>query len=196
MTLRDVEKAVSNGPAVAPAAGEPRQRFGNVKPRSSVDNLLRTIQQHHVQLSLMADTKASILITISSIVVTIALSNSAKPQLRPALLTLAAACLFSLLLAVIAILPNFRPRGAAGQPGRRNMLFFGHFATMSEDDYMAEIERALENDAILYETAVRDIHSLGVYLYKKKYRFLRFAYVSLITGFVLATIVEVWAIWG
>ncbi|MEO8035424.1 MAG: Pycsar system effector family protein [Acidobacteriota bacterium] len=196
MTLRDVEKPDSDGSAVVPAAGAPPQRFGKVVARTSVDNLLRTIQQHHVQLSLMADTKASILITISSIVVTIALSRSGDPQFRPALLTLAAACLFSLLLAVIAILPTFRPHGAAGQPGRRNLLFFGHFATMSEDDYMAEVERAMENDAILYETAVRDIHSLGVYLYKKKYRFLRFAYVSLIAGFLLATIVEAWAMWG
>ena len=44
----------------------------------------------------MADTKASILITISSIVMTIALSRASDPQLRPALLTLAAACLIAL----------------------------------------------------------------------------------------------------
>src|SRR5216684_8794901 len=69
--------------------------FSNVTPRSSIDNLLRTAQQHHVQLSFMADTKASILITISSIVLTIALSRAGDPHLRPALLTLASACLIS-----------------------------------------------------------------------------------------------------
>jgi hypothetical protein len=194
--LKNEELPGAAVPRDATAPLVPTRRFGNVKARSSVDNILRTIQQHHVQLSVMADTKASIMITISSIVVTVALSHSGEPQLRPALLTLAAACLFSLLLAVIAILPTFRPRGAAGQPGRRNLLFFGHFATMNEDDFMAELERMLEDDALLYETAVRDIHSLGVYLYKKKYRFLRLAYVSLITGFVLATVVEVWAVAG
>jgi len=165
-------------------------RFANVKPRSSVDNLLRTVQQHHVQLSLMADTKASILITISSIVLTIALSRSGDPRLRPALLTLAAACLFSLLLAIFAVLPTF----ARGRHGETNILFFGHFATMSEDDYMAELERTLENDAALYEVAVRDIHSLGVYLYRKKFRFLRLAYIALFLGFIIATAVEVWTL--
>lgn len=172
-------------------AGASARRFSGVQPRSSVDNLLRTIQQHHVQLSLMADTKASILITISSIVLTIALSRSGDAQFRSALLTLAAASLFSLLLAVIAILPTFR--AASSRPGPqagRNLLFFGHFATMSEDEFMSEIEKMLLDEALLYETAVRDIHSLGVYLYRKKYRFLRFAYVSLITGFVLATVIE------
>src|SRR5436305_14962917 len=80
-------------------------RFEDVHARSSVDNLLRTVQQHHVQLSLMADTKASILITNSSIVLTIALSRSNEAHLRPALLTIAATSLIPLLLPITAVLP-------------------------------------------------------------------------------------------
>ena len=53
---------------------------------------------------------------------------------------------------------------------------------MSEQEYLAALERILSSDALIYETAVRDIHSLGVYLYRKKYRFLRFAYVALLFG--------------
>src|SRR5919108_1892112 len=81
------------------------KHFVEVAPRNSIDTLLRTTQQHHVQLSVMADTKASILITVSSIVMTIALSRASDPQLRPALLTLAAACLIALVLAIVAVLP-------------------------------------------------------------------------------------------
>ena len=40
-------------------------RFGGVKTRSSVDYMLRTTQQHHVELSKMADQKASILVGAS-----------------------------------------------------------------------------------------------------------------------------------
>ena len=163
----------------------------SVHARSSVDNLLRTVQQHHVQLSLMADTKASILITISSIVLTIALSRAGEPHLRPALLTIAATSLVSLLLAIVAVLPMFgEPR--PGSNRTRNILFFGHFSSMSEDDYMDALHAILIDDATLYEAAVRDIHSLGVYLYRKKYRFLRYAYVALLVGFIAATIVEAW----
>jgi hypothetical protein len=172
---------------------EVRRPFAGVAPRTSVDNLLRTAQQHHVQLSVMADTKASILITISSIVLTIALSRASDPQLRPALLTLAAACLISLLLAIIAVLPTFAR--SRRQDVGRNILFFGHFAQMSDEEYIHEMEHILSSDALVYEAAVRDIHSLGVYLYKKKYRFLRFAYVALLFGFILATVVEAWFYW-
>ncbi|HYS53928.1 MAG TPA: Pycsar system effector family protein [Thermoanaerobaculia bacterium] len=171
---------------------EVRRPFSGVTPRSSVDNLLRTAQQHHVQLSVMADTKASILITISSIVMTIALSRASDPQLRPALLTLAAACLISLLLAIIAVLPTF---ARSKRSPDRNILFFGHFAQMTDEEYRDEMEHILSSDALVYESAVRDIHSLGVYLYKKKYRFLRFAYVALLFGFTLATVVEAWFYW-
>lgn len=164
------------------------QRFEGVEPRTSVDNLLRTVQQHHVQLSTLADTKASLIITISSIVLTISLSRAGDPSLRAALLTLAVACLLALLLAIFAVLPTFQPRKLVS----RNLLFFGHFGALSEDEFLDEMERVMRSDALLYETALRDIYSLGTYLYRKKFRYLRMAYVALLTGFILATIVEVW----
>ena len=175
-----------------PAAGE-APPFSGIKPRSSVDNLLRTVQQHHVQLSVMADMKANILITISSILLTIALARANDPQLRPALLTLAVACLISLVLAIIAVLPTFAARRS--QNMSRNLLFFGHFASLTEEQFFREMEEVLATDPRLYELALRDIYSLGVYLYRKKFRFLRFAYVALLGGFILATLVEAVFYW-
>lgn len=170
------------------------QRFTEVRPRTSVDQLLRTVQQHHVHLSALADTKAGLIITISSIVLTIALSRAGDPQLRAALLTLAMASLLALLLAIFAVLPTFAPRKLKGGARQRNLLFFGHFATLTEEEFLDEMETVLENDQMLYETALRDIYSLGTYLYRKKYRLLRLSYVALVTGFVLATMVEVFVI--
>ena len=167
-------------------------RLTGIQPSNQIDVLLRTTQQHHVQLSAMADTKASILITISSIVLTIALSRFDQPSLRPALLTLASASLLSLLLAIVAVLPTFAPRAVRKGREKLNILFFGHFATMSEEEFMEAMAPVLLSDEELYEAALHDIYSLGTYLYRKKYRFLRFAYIALLAGFILATTVEVW----
>lgn len=167
------------------------ERFSDVRPRPSVDQLLRTVQQHHVHLSAMADTKAGLVITVSSIVLTIALSRAGDPQLRAALLTLAMACLLALLLAIFAVLPTFVPRRAKSGAIQRNLLFFGHFAALTEDEFLDQMEEVMASDGMVYETALRDIYALGTYLYRKKYRLLRLAYVALVTGFVLATIVEV-----
>jgi hypothetical protein len=171
-----------------------QERFSSIRPRPGVDQLLRTVQQHHVHLSAMADTKASLVITISSIVLTIALSRAGDPQLRAALLTLAMACLLALLLAIFAVLPTFAPQRARGGGRQRNLLFFGHFAALSEEEFLDEMEKVIADDTILYETALRDIYALGTYLYRKKYRLLRMSYVALVTGFILATGVEIYVL--
>src|SRR6188768_2695045 len=103
--------------------------FAAVPERNTGDVLLRTSQQHHVALSVMADTKANILITVSSIVLTLVLGKMDDAGLRPAMLTLGAFILLSLLLAVIAVLPKYRPlRLVPGEelPPHFNLLFFGH----------------------------------------------------------------------
>ncbi|HXG59264.1 MAG TPA: Pycsar system effector family protein [Thermoanaerobaculia bacterium] len=174
---------------------DPGHPFAGIPPRTSFDYLLRTAQQHHVSLSVLADTKASFVITVSSIVLTIALSRSGDLQLRPALLTLAAACLLSLVLAIIAVLPTFSAPRVFDRNASRNILFFGHFGSMTEDEYLEEIAKIASSDALLYEAAVRDIYSLGRYLYRKKYRFLRWAYMALLMGFILATAVQAWVVW-
>lgn len=171
------------------------RRFEGVRPRTSVETLLRTVQQHHVQLSALADTKAGLIITISSIVLTIALSRAGDPQLRAALLTLAVACLIALLLAIFAVLPTFAPRRKRGDGSHRNLLFFGHFGALTEEQFLDEMERVMTSDELVYETALRDIYGLGTYLYRKKYRLLRLAYVALVAGFIIATVVELIVLW-
>jgi Family of unknown function (DUF5706) len=167
-----------------------------LQARQTLDTALRTAQQHHVQLSAMADNKASLLITISSIVLTISLSRLQDPQLRPALLTLAVACLLSLLLAILAVLPTSSPRQVRKGKVRRNLFFFGHFGPLSEEEFLDEIIPVLQTDAAIYEAVLRDLYGNGAYLYRKKYRFLRFAYVALLAGFIFATGVEIWVVWG
>lgn len=172
--------------------GVSQRSFADLRGPNTADTLLRTVQQHHVQLSAMADTKASLIITISSIVLTIALSRAGDPQLRAALLTLAMACLLALLLAIVAVLPTFAPKSARASA---NILFFGYFSTLTEEQFLDQMAKLLASDDALYETALRDIYSLGTYLYRKKYRFLRFAYVALLAGFILATAVELAVLW-
>ena len=65
---------------------------------------------------------------------------------------------------------------------------------MSEDEFMYAVEQIITTDQGVYEAAVRDLYSLGVYLHRKKYRYLRYAYVAILTGFILATMVEIYVL--
>jgi hypothetical protein len=167
--------------------------YAAVPERNTGDALLRTAQQHHVALSTMADTKANILITVSSIVLTMVLGKMNDPNLRLAMMTLAGFVLAALLLAVIAVLPKYRPlriKPGAPLPPHFNLLFFGHFAELPRERFLTEMAEALQPDGSVYEIMARDVYGIGYYLAHYKYRFLRLSYLFFLGGFVCACVVE------
>ena len=167
--------------------------FAAVPERNTGDVILRTMQQHHVQLSVMADTKANILITVSSIILTLILGKMSDPDLRAAMITLAAFIFTALLLAVVAVLPKYRPlRIAPGAelPANFNLLFFGHFSELPKERFLLSIAEEMKADGSVYETMARDVYAIGYYLAHYKYRFLRLSYLFFLGGFVFAAMVE------
>ena len=165
--------------------------FAAVPERSSGDHLLRLVQQHHVALSTLADTKANIIITGSSIVLTLGLGRVTDPDLRTGLIVLGAFTLLALLLAILAVLPKYRgaKRITGPLPPEFNVLFFGHFAALDRDRYLEEMAQKMVPGQA-YETVVRDVYSLGMYLAHHKYPYLRLSYLFFLAGFVLACIVQ------
>jgi hypothetical protein len=180
-------------PATSPDTLELRALYATIPERNTGDAILRTTQQHHVALSSMADTKASIIITVSSIVLTISIGRMGEPALRASVLTLTGFTLAALLLAILAVLPKYRPlRLKQGQPlpPHFNLLFFGHFSELDEQRYLREMADRLKADGSVYRTMAIDIYSLGSYLAHHKYRYLRLSYICFLIGFVSSVVIE------
>ncbi len=170
-----------------------RALFAAIPERNTGDVILRTAQQHHVALSSMADTKASIIITVSSIVLTISLGRMGDPHMRASVITLTCFTLAALLLAILAVLPKYRPlRLKSGDPlpPHFNLLFFGHFAELDQQRFLREIAQRLQVDGSVYRTMASDIYSLGSYLSHHKYRYLRLSYICFLLGFVTSVVIE------
>lgn len=168
--------------------------FARIPERNTGDVMLRTAQQHHVALSSMADLKANILITVSSIVLTLSLGRMDDPALRASVLTLTAFTLVALLLAILAVLPKYRgvKIGDGALPPGFNLLFFGHFAELSRERFLVEITRAMKPDGSVYATMANDVYSIGWYLAHRKYRYLRYSYIFFLAGFVIACLEQMW----
>ena len=166
--------------------------LATVPERGSTDHLLRLVQQHHVQLSTMADTKANIIITVASIVLTLALGRLKDGEMYLGLVVLAGFTLLALLLAIMAVLPKYRRVGqhTGPLPPQFNVLFFGHFASLDQERFLREMAAAMQPGQA-YETVVRDVYSLGSYLAHHKYPYLRLSYLFFLAGFVLACVVQV-----
>jgi hypothetical protein len=171
--------------------------FARVPERNTGDAMLRTAQQHHVALSSMADTKANIIITVSSIVLTLSLGRIGDASLRPAVQTLAAFTLISLFFAILAVLPKHRSlRVGEGEfPKDFNLLFFGHFADLSRERFLREIAAAMKPGSV-YEAMANDLYSIGWYLAHRKYRYLRYSYLFFLAGSVLACGEQAWTLFA
>ncbi len=145
-------------------------------------HLVRTTQQIHVQLSAMADHKASILMGATFVIFTITIGQARSSSAPIPLLILGAAAFFSAVFAVLAILPATHYR----RVGPINLLFFGSFTQLSEDEYLDQIVERLHEDEDIYRTMARDIFQNGVVLERKKYRLLSYAYRIFLAGLTLS----------
>jgi hypothetical protein len=144
-------------------------------------HLMRTSQLAQLQLSAMADTKASILMGATFVIFTITIGQARQGGAPVPLLILGGAAFFAAICAVLAVLPMTRPKRASGTP---NLLFFGVFSQMAEDDFVEQLLARLDNEPSIYRTMAIDIHQNGSVLQNKKYRMLGYAYRIFLAGLV------------
>ena len=144
-------------------------------------HLLRTTQQHHVQLSLMADQKANMLIGATFVVFTLAIGQSRLGEFSIPLLVLAISSFASAALAAMAVMPSTVPKST----NNPNWLFFGAFSQIDEEEFTTKIMDGLDNPDIIFRTMIRDIYQMGCILNDKKYRYLGWAYRVFLVGLTL-----------
>ena len=141
-------------------------------------HMMRTAQLAQLQLSAMADTKASILMGATFVIFTITLGQARGAAVPLPLLILGGSAFFSAIFAVAAVLPAIRSRKDAPL----NLLFFGSFTVLGEEEYLDRLTERLRSDDSIYRTMGRDIYQNGLVLARKKYRYLGIAYRIFLVG--------------
>lgn len=190
-----VDKLIENQP-VAPKQPAPTShpaRFEDLNKRSmrqGISTFFRSNYANHIHLSAIADNKAHIMISVNSILLSVAISmltyqtlTSKNPLLILPIVIFLVTGLTSLIFAVL----SSRPRIQVPLPGQVNPIFFGHFVHMTPDQYEQAVDQMLRDGSVLYANMAQDIYQLGRVL-DKKYRLLTFSYNVFMLGFV-ATVV-------
>tara|TARA_B100001029_G_scaffold178303_1_gene184763 strand:- start:74 stop:664 length:591 start_codon:yes stop_codon:yes gene_type:complete len=163
--------------------------------RTAVDNILRVNHGNQMRLGLMADAKANIMITVSSIVFSVTVANLDNEVMKWPLLTFACGCFLALLFAIFAIIPNTDyPKVKGTQEIDRNSpifnpLFFGHFAHLDIHEYKEDYAKILMTDDGIYDSMAGDIFGQGKILALKKYKYLKWSYTSFLWGMSSAILV-------
>ena len=141
----------------------------------------------------MADSKANIMISVNTIVLSIMVSVLlGKLQFYPEFIIptiiLVLVCLCATVFAILATRPNIS-RGTFTrediQNKQINLLFFGNFYNMELPDYDWAMKEMMKDKDYLYGSMIKDIYFLGVVL-ARKYKLLRISYSIFMYGLIAA----------
>lgn len=186
-----IEPAAHGGQSgkVDGALKEPREKnpvVYNDYATGSAIHLVRNAQIQGLTLSRMADQKASILMGATFVVFSISVSQATSGNVPWSLTILAAFAFLSSLCAVVAVLPSTKKV----DPGKitPNLLFFGHFTEMNEEQWTDQLVEELRSDETVFRMMLHDIYQNGQVLQNKKYKFLGLAYRIFTTGLIFTMI--------
>jgi hypothetical protein len=173
-----------------PPAEETR-RESRIFPPNAI-HLVRTSQQMQLQLSQMADQKASILMGATFLVFTVAVGQlRAGGGMMVPIGILGTAAFLSAIFAILTVLPTITRADPASIGSNANILFFGVFTSLPEEEFIERTLDHLATDETTYRTMLRDMYQAGAVLQDKKYRYLSYAYRSFLAGMVLTVVTAV-----
>jgi HD superfamily phosphodiesterase len=165
------------------------------RPDRGIETMFRITSANHQRLSDMADSKAHIMISVNSIIISVLLSVLLKnleqfPQYTIPAMTLLSVSLVTIIFAILATRPNI-PSGTFTQNDitekKVNLLFFGNFFRMSMDDYTSGMLHMMDDRDFLYRSLIKDVYSQGVVL-GSKYQRLRISYNVFMYGLIVSVI--------
>ena len=159
-----------------------------------IETMFRTSYRVHQDLVGLADAKANIMISVNGLIISITLAALAPrmgglPLLVLPVSILLVGCLIALVYAVLAARPRVSNQPLTLDDIERNdanILFFGNFVNLSEEDFVEGMRDLMMTPDHLYINMVRDLYGLGQVL-KKKFNLLRISY----TVFMFALIIGV-----
>lgn len=167
----------------------------NALVTKGIQTMLRLTSENHLELSNMADGKASILISVNAIIISVILTVLIRRievdthLTIPTILFLAS----SLATIIVAILAT-RPKVSQGNFTREdvlnkkvNLLFFGNFHRTSLEEYKWAMNTMMRDADYLYGSVIQDIYYLGVIL-GRKYKLVRLAYTIFMIGIFVSVV--------
>lgn len=192
--IRELKEDLKNRLEAQPQ-GTPVIEQKNSFMTKGIQTMLRLTSENHIRLSDMADRKASILISVNSIIISVILSVLVRRLGVETYLTIPTFLFlgFSVVTIVISILAT-RPKITEGvfsdtdiAAKKVNLLFFGNFYRTSLDEYQRAMKVMMSDSTYLYGSLIKDIYFLGVVL-GRKYKLIRMAYTIFMIGIIISVI--------
>ena len=175
------------------------------EPKRGIETMFRTMYSNHMKLSDMADKKASMMISLNAVLLSVIItylgarssalgpSFTRNPMLAVPMSILLLTSLGSVVTAILSAQPDVTsfkwlkksPEIATNR--RVNLLFFGNFTKLSLDNFQAGMRDLMREKDTLYVNMVTDVYYLGEVL-ARKYSLLRKSYSIFMVGLILTVL--------
>jgi len=161
------------------------------EPRNQLDHMLRQTRMNLVNFSQMADTKAHILLSLASVLLSLSLTKMSEPYLTIPVFGLDLFLLITIFYALLTVIGKVkvfnRKRHSVHDPDY-SPLFFGNYGDVPYADYAKNFEEVMNDPDKTYEVMVKDIYFAGKYLIQTKYKYIRLAYIYFFTGLIVSLV--------
>jgi len=155
----------------------------------AMDNMFRIVLGNHLQMSMMADQKANMIITVCALILTLSIGRLQNTGLFYTVIVMVLTCVATMFFAILATIPKLPPRltGQVDLRGRNfNLLFFGYFSQIDFETFFREIEVVVNDRNLVYESLAKDLYDLGLVLSNRKYKYIRISYQIFLVGLLLS----------
>ncbi len=165
------------------------------RPERGIDTLFRVTLNNHTQLSAIADSKANILLSVNSIIISISLTaiipKLDSPNNAHLIIPTFLLLIFSVVTIVFTILAT-KPKVSSKtitktdiEQRKANILFFGNFHQLRLNDFNDAMNDLMKDRDYLYDTLIKDLYYLGLVL-NKKYKMLSISYTVFMFGIIIS----------
>lgn len=167
-----------------------KKKLIKVSPRSErgVETLFRLLSKNQYTLNTMIDRKSNILISINALILSLVL-GTVMSQLNndPHLIYPIIMMLFTNLISIAFAVFATRPELVHGKIENRNLMFYGNFKDMNEEEYIGNITSLMNEGDELYKTIAKDTYYLGKTI-DRKFKLLRRSFNIFLIGIILSVI--------
>ncbi len=171
------------------------QALADLGTKRGIETLFRTNYRVNMDLTSLADAKANIMISINGLIVSILIASIApgiekNPWLLIPTSLFLVGCLGSLIFAVLAARPRVSSHVVtkeSAMENRTNVLFFGNFHHMPQEDYVYVMKEVVQDPTQIYEMMIKDIYGVGSVL-QKKYVMIRRSYTIFLGALVVGVV--------
>lgn len=153
--------------------------------------VLRAAHDHHVSMGALADVKASLLVLASLITLAIVGPQAVNDPKQYGIVALAVTSLLVAITALKALMPRLLTLRQRNYQPELNLLFCGHFAQLTENDYLTRLGKEFAKPSAALDALAKDVFQMGIILHQKKFRNLSHACSLCVFGLVVSAVAAV-----